>query len=173
MIWPFKGDPLESEAALLVEAANTLGMDMFARFLDELPSISHNEWGEKDWYFIVTIAGVVVALTGLRTLNLNEKRRLKLEKKVAAHLVELYPTIARPAFERCNSFFDKSYYTLLDAGHEPQLIARDAIGGWIAFEILNRAPETDQELKFVRWAGTMIVQSFSNWWKKDGEKVVK
>ena len=168
MIWPFKDDPLERDAALLVGAANTIATGMFGRLEDEFPFIPHDERALRYWDFIITIAGVFIALTGLRTLNLNEKRRLKLEKKVAAHLVQLYPTIARPAFEKCKSFFDKSYYVLLDAGYEPQLVASDAIGGWIVFEILNRAPETDQELKLVRWVGLMIVQSFFNWWEKDG-----
>ena len=165
-----RGDRLETEAALLVGTANKLGTNMFARFVGEFPSIPHDERGQEYWDFVITIAGVFVALTRLRILNLDEKRRLKLEKKVAANLVQLYPTVARPAFEKCKSFFDKSYDVLLDAGYESQLIASDAIGGWIAFEILNRAPKTDQEVKLVRQVGIMIVQSFFNWWEKDGDQ---
>src|SRR5262245_32271988 len=133
MIWPFKRDPLKRDAALLVGTANTLAIDMFAKFIDEFPFIPHDERGQRYWDFVVTIAGVFLALIRLRTVNLNEKRRLKLEKKVAARLVQLYPRSARPAFEKCKSFFDKTYYDLLDAGYEPQLVASDAIGGWVVW----------------------------------------
>ena|SRR5262245_47285189 len=166
MIWPFKRDPLERDAASLVGAANALGIDTLANFIGEFPFIPHDERGQRHWDFVITIAGVFIALIRLRTLNLRAKRRLKLEKKVAAGLVELYPAIARPAFEKCKSFFDKYYLDLLDAGYEPQLIASDTIGGWIFFEILNHPPETEQEFKFVRQVGIMIVHSFFNWWEK-------
>jgi len=119
MIWPFKRDPLVSDADLLGGAVNTLAISMFPKFVDEFAF--SNAVSGRD--FVVTIAGVFIALTRLRTLNLNEKRRLKLEKKVAVCLVRLYPTIARPAFEKCKSFFDKTYYDLLNAGYEPQLVA--------------------------------------------------
>ncbi|MGB8111931.1 MAG: hypothetical protein WCF41_22040, partial [Pseudolabrys sp.] len=131
MIWPFKRDPLESDADLLVGAVNSFAISMFPKFIDEFAIIPHDERGLRYWDFVVTIAGVFIALVRLRTLNLKEKRRLKLEKKVAACLVRLYPTIARPAFEKCKSFFDKAYYDLSNAGYEPQLVASDTIGGWV------------------------------------------
>jgi hypothetical protein len=109
-------------------------------------------------------------LTRLRTLNLNEKRRLKLEKKVAVCLVRLYPTIARPAFEKCKSFFDKTYYDLLNAGYEPQLVASDTIGGWVVLAILGHPAKSEQEFTLVRSVGTMIVHSFFNWWEKTGDQ---
>ena len=127
MIWPFKRDPLESDADLLVGAVNTFSIGMFPIFIDEFPFAPHDERGLRNWDFVVTIAGVFSALIRLRTLNLNEKRRLKLEKKVAACLVRLYPTIARPAFEKYKSFFDKTYYDLSNAGYEPQLVASDTV----------------------------------------------
>ena len=109
------------------------------------------------------------ALNRLRTLNLNEKRRLKLEKKVAVGLVQLYPRGARPTFENCKSFFDKAYYDLLDADREQQLVASDAIGAWVVWEILRHPAETEHEFKLVRWVGAMIVQSFFEWWEKDND----
>ena len=35
MIWPFKRDPLVSDADLLVGAVNTLAISMFPKFVDE------------------------------------------------------------------------------------------------------------------------------------------
>ena len=169
MIWPFERDRLEGDAALVVGAANTLANGMFAKLIDAFPFIPHDERGQKYWDFIVTIAGVFFALIRLRTLNLNEKRRLKLEKKVAVCLVQLYPRGARPAFENCKSFFDQAYYGLLGADHDPQLIASDAIGMWVVWEILSHRAETDHEIKLVRWVGLMIVKTFFEWWEKDND----
>ena len=169
MIWPFRRDRLERDSALLVGAANTLAIGMFVKVIDEFPFIPHDERGQKYWDFVVTIAGVFFALNRLRTLNLNEKRRLKLEKKVAVGLVQLYPRGARPTFENCKSFFDKAYYDLLDADREQQLVASDAIGAWVVWEILRHPAETEHEFKLVRWVGAMIVQSFFEWWEKDND----
>ena len=169
MIWPFKRDLLERDAALLVGAANTHAISMFGKFVDEFPFIPHDERAQRYWDFVITIAGVFLALIRLRTLNLNEKRRLKLEKKVAERLVQLYPRLARTAFEKCQSFFDKTYYDLLDAGYDPQLVASDTLGTWVALEILRHPPDTEQEFKLVRWVGTMIFQPFFSWWEKDNE----
>jgi len=169
MIWPFKRDLLERDAALLVGAANTHAVSMFVTFVDEFPFIPHDERDQRYWDFVVTIAGVFLALIRLRTLNLNEKRRLKLEKKVAERLVQLYPRVARTAFEKCQSFFDKTYYDFVAAGYDPQLVASDAIGSWIALEILRHPPNTEQEFKLVRWVGTMIFQPFFSWCDKDNE----
>ena len=166
MIWPFKRDLLESDADLLVGAVNTLAISTFPKFIDEFAFIPHDERGQRYWDFVVTIAGVFIALIRLRTLNLNEKHRLKLEKKVAACLVQLYPAIARPAFEKCESFFDKTYYDLLNAGYEPQLVASDTIGGWVVWAILGHPAATEQEFTLARRVGTMIVHSFFNWWEK-------
>jgi hypothetical protein len=70
---------------------------------------------------------------------------VRLEKKVAVCLVRLHPEIARPAFEKCKSFLDKTYYDLLNAGYEPQLVASDTIGGWVVWAILGHPAKTEQE----------------------------
>ena len=155
---------------MLVGAVNTLATSMFPKFVDEFAFIPNDECGQRYWDFVVTIAGVFIALIGLRTLNLNEKRRLKLEKKVAAYLVRLYPAIAKPAFEKCKSFFDKTYYDLLNTGYEPKLLASDTIGGWVVWAILGHPAETEQEIVLVRRVGIMIVHPFFNWWEKASDQ---
>jgi hypothetical protein len=166
LIWPFKRDPLESNAALLVGAVNTLAISTFLKFVDDFPFIPNDKHDQEYWDFIVTIAGVFIGLMGLRNLNLNAKRRLKLEKRVAASLVLMYPAIARPAFEKCKSFYDKAYDALLNAGDEP-LVRADAIGSWVAWEVLRHPARTEQERRMARIVGLMITHSFFNWWEKD------
>jgi len=71
MIWPFKRDPLESNADLLVGAANTLGVGTFVPVIDEFQFVPQDDMGQKYWDLVVTIAGVFIALMGLRNLSLN------------------------------------------------------------------------------------------------------
>ena len=84
--------------------------------------------------------------------------------------MRLYPEIARPAFEKCKSFFDKTYYDLSNAGYEPQLVASDTIGGWVVWAILGHPAETEQEFTLARGVGTMIAHSFFNWWENAGDQ---
>ena len=62
MIWPFKRDALESDADLLVGAVNTLAISMFPKFIDEFAFIPHDERGQRYWDFVVTVAGVFIAV---------------------------------------------------------------------------------------------------------------
>ena len=59
MVSPFKRDPLESDADLLVGAVNTLAISMFPKFVDEFAFIPRDERGQRYWDFVITIAGVV------------------------------------------------------------------------------------------------------------------
>jgi hypothetical protein len=52
MIWPFKRDPLESDADLLVGAVNTFSIGMFPIFIDEFPFVPHDERGQRYWDFV-------------------------------------------------------------------------------------------------------------------------
>jgi hypothetical protein len=47
MIWPFKRDPLVSDADLLVGAVNTLAISMFPKFVDEFAFIPNDERGQR------------------------------------------------------------------------------------------------------------------------------
>jgi xanthine/uracil permease len=42
MIWPFKRDPLESDADLLVGAVNIFAISIFPKFIDEFAFIPQN-----------------------------------------------------------------------------------------------------------------------------------
>ena len=150
----------------MVGAVNALAISTFLKFVDDFPFIPNDKHDQENWDFVVTIAGVFIGLMGLRNLNLNAKRRLKLEKRVAASLVLMYPAIARPAFEKCKSFYDKAHDALLNAGDEP-LVRADAIGSWVAWEVLRHPAQTEQERRMARMVGLMITHSFFNWWEKD------
>ena len=69
MVWPFKRDPFESDADLLVGAVNGFAISMFPKFVNEFAFIPHDERGQRYWDFVLTIAGVFIALVSPRNLN--------------------------------------------------------------------------------------------------------
>jgi len=79
----------------------------------------------------------------------------------------MYPATARPVFEKCKRFYDQAYDALLNAGDEP-LVRADAIGSWILCETLGHPAQTEEEHKMARIVGAMIVNTFFDWWEKDG-----
>ena len=102
MIWPFNRS-VKDDADLLVGAVNTFAMDLFPEFIDEFPSVPHDEYGQH-YRVHRNNCQMFIALIVLRTLNLKGKRRLKLEKKVAACLLRLYPTIAASILKSISHF---------------------------------------------------------------------
>jgi hypothetical protein len=62
------------------------------------------------------------------------------------------------------SFFKKNSDLLAEHGHEPQFIAIDAVGYWIVWEVLGRAPETEEERSLVRTIGGFVTHKFFDWW---------
>ena len=161
MIWPFKRDPLESDADLLVGAVNSFAISMFPKFIDEFAFIPHDERGLRYWDFVVTIAGVFIALIRLRTLNLNEKRCLKLE-----NLCACIPQSQDQHLKSASHFSTRPIMIFQTQVRESQLVASDTIGGWVVWAILGHPAETELELTLARRVGIMIVHSFFNWWGK-------
>jgi len=72
----------------------------------------------------------------------------------------------KSGFEDCNDLYVSEYNRLSKAGHETQFIAFDAIGLWIVWNVLDRAPETQDECMLVRAAGAMVTYTFIDWWKE-------
>ena len=107
MIWPFKRDLLERDAALLVGAANTHAVSMFVTFVDEFPFIPYDERDQRYWDFVVTIAGVFLALIRLRTLNLNENAASNSKRKSPNVLCSCIPGSQEQHLKSVNHFSTK------------------------------------------------------------------
>jgi hypothetical protein len=99
-----KEDPLLRQADTLVQVAEINAIGMFTPLLKKFSFL--REVDEKHWDFILTIAGVFVAVTRLGNLCLGENRERKLMGKVGAKLTQWDPTNGRRCFEDCASFFE-------------------------------------------------------------------
>jgi hypothetical protein len=119
----------------------------------------------EHWDFILTVAGVFMAATRLNNLHLSDAREENLMESVAESLAKWKPDGLR-GFEDCKSLFESEFDRLTAAGHEPRFIASDAVGKWIVWNVLGRAPETKDECMLVRATGGMVTHSFFDWWKQ-------
>jgi hypothetical protein len=155
-------DPLLGQTDTLVQAAETYAIGTFTPLLKKFSFL--REVDKNHWDFLLTIAGVFIAVTRLGNLRLGEKRQRKLMGKVGMKLTQWNPTNGRRGFEDCASFYERTFGALTSAGGE--FVASDALGSWVVWNVLGRPPHSEEERGLVRTVGGMITHTFSNWWEE-------
>jgi hypothetical protein len=158
-----KQDPLQKQAETLVPGAGINATSMFVPLLDKFPVL--READVEHWDFIVTVAGVFLGASRLSNMRVSDAREEKLMEIVAESLLNWNSGGIR-AFEDCKGFYESEYDRLSAAGHEPRFLASDAVGKWIVWNVLGRAPESQDEYMLVRATGTMVTHAFFDWWKE-------
>jgi|SRR6516162_1059258 hypothetical protein len=157
-----KTDPLRGKAERLISSAAVNATTMFLPMLDRHPVLK--TVNPTQWDFLVTIASVFMAATRLQNLKLSDDRQQELMGVVARDLADWGPENGIRGFEDCKAMFERNFDALTSIQHEPQFIASDAVGMWIVLNLLQRSPETDEELKLVRAVGVSVVHTFFSWW---------
>lgn len=155
-------DPLEARAATLVDAARLNATGAFEPLLDRHAFLAEVDLG--DWDFIVTVAGVFIAASRLASSEVREEIQDQLMVVVAEKLDTL-DSRGLAAFEDCKGLFEREYDRLERSGHEPRFIAADALGIWIAWNVLGHAPASEDEVAFVRGIGSLVTHAFFDWWE--------
>jgi len=160
-------DPLMMKADALVDVASINAVSALLPISNQFPflraSIATSD-DEKRWDLILTIAAVYIAATRLRNLEFGGSREKALMQKVTERLEGWEPSRAVRAFENCKAVFAQNFDLLTARGHEARFIASDAIGMWIGWNVLDRAPVTDEEWAFVHQVGVLVTHGFFNWW---------
>jgi hypothetical protein len=165
---PKTSDRLLSKAEMLVRSASVNAVSMFVPLLDKFPSLRKVD--PKHWDFILTVAGVFIAASRLRSINLDESHEHQLTNLIYERFNEWDSNNAVRAFEDCKQFFDRNYDALTQAGHDPQFVASDSIGLWITWKVLRDRSNNDEQRKLVRTVGAMITHTFFNWWNNRNVK---
>jgi len=158
-----KEDPLTKQAENLVPVARISATSMFMPLLEKFPFLK--EANDEHWDFIVTTAAVFMAASRLNDLRIGDAREEKLMEIVAESLENWNPGGIR-AFEDCRGLYEREYDRLAAAGHEPRFLASDAVGKWIVWNVLGRAPKSYDEAMLVRTAGAMVTHTFFDWWNE-------
>jgi len=157
-----KRDPLQKQADTLVSASIINATSVFVPLLDKFPFLEKVD--VENWDFIVTVAGVFMGASRLNNLHVDDAREEMLVETVAEHIVEWNVDGIR-AFEDCKGLYETEYDHLAAVGHEPRFLASDAVGKWIVWNVLGRAPESHDECMLVRTIGSMVTHAFFDWWK--------
>ena len=157
-----KQDPLQKQAECLVPAASINATSMLVPMLDRFPFL--READVEHWDFTMTVAGVFMGASMLSSMRISDAREEGLMETVAEYLVNWNPDGIR-GFEDCKRLYETEYDRLAATGHDPRFLASDAIGKWIVWNVLGRAPQSDDECMLVRTTGTMVTHAFFDWWK--------
>ena len=109
------------------------------------------------------LGDVAKSVHGLAQIDHDLENRLM--EIVTKDLVEWNSESIR-GFEDCKSLFESEFDRLTATGHKPKFITSDALGKWIVWNILGRAPQTDEECLLIRTIGIMVTHVFFDWWEK-------
>jgi hypothetical protein len=156
------GDPMLSRAESLVPTSQTMAMQMWESLRKPFSVLGAVK--DEHAHFVLTVAGVFIAATGLNNSHVGDEREDQLMGVVAAQM-EAWKPDAIDGFEDCKRFFDSAYDQLKAARHEGRFVAPDAVGKWIVWNMLGRAPQTMAEAEMVRIAGVMVTEMFVDWWQ--------
>lgn len=155
-------DPLEERARELLPVAQLAALGSL-ELKDRLTSLEKMD--ETWWRFFVTVAVVFMASTRLRNLALGRQREERLMKMVARPFQQWHPR-ADQAFEDCKAFYNRTCdgQEATHTGDEMRFVSSDTVGAWVTWNMLERAPATDEECQLVRAIGILITAAAFRAW---------
>ena len=157
----FRKDPLIKNAELLVPTARMAARWSFSAADREFFFLKNGEIVR--WDFTLTVAGVFIGSTMLKEHTVGAARK-KRAMRAILKAVDAWDSTGRLGFENCRASFRKNYDHMIGQGLEPEFISANAIGMWIAWELLERIPTGEDERRFVTYIGLFVIQGFSGFW---------
>jgi hypothetical protein len=156
-------DPLQKQAEELVSVARINATNIFVPLLSRYSVL--RDANVENWDFIVTVAGVFIAASVLNNMLDGNAREENLMGFVAERVESWNPDGVR-AFEDCKELYEREYDRLELTGHESRYLASDAVGKWIVWNVLNKCPESQEEIMLVRAVGVMVTHFFVDYWRR-------
>lgn len=156
---------LRHQAELLVSSAHSLAVAGYAQAAAEVPII--NRIRANDWDFCLTVAGVFIAASALTQSGVSQTAAEQLMEIVARHL-DQWNAGAVDGFDDCKALFERTYDRLAASPaykDDHRFLASDAVGYWIAWNLLGHAPSQNDELELMRLAGVSVTHAFADWWR--------
>ncbi len=121
------------------------------------------------WDVIVTVACVFVAIARAGKAIPSDEQRNALMTTVTTRLNEWNPDGVSTC-EDLNQYYERVVEVIANDpaySDEPRWIAPDVLGSWIAVNVLERAPETDEERAMMRALGGLTLEGFAGWWSEE------
>ena len=156
-------DPLFRSAWILVSAAGISASTIFTALQKKFSILENTNYEHSN--FIIRISIIFIAVTRLNNLNLSDDYEDRLLDVVTKELA-LWDPDSTPAFEDCKAIFESEFDRLTKDGHEPRFVASDAVGMWITLNLLERLPQSEEELNLVRTSGVEVTGEYFDWWER-------
>jgi hypothetical protein len=125
-------------------------------------------FSKEQWVWVVTIAGVFLALTRLDSLDLENSRKERILEVVKQKLAA-WKSDGDAGFQDCRAFVDKTHDRLAmtdEYKSNIRLLASDCLGSWMAWNLLGHTPESEAERNLLRMAGGFVAAVFFDWWQQ-------
>ena len=158
-------DKLIENGKRLPSAARIEAVGSYMQFLDKYPIIASIK--PDHWDFILTIAGIFVAVSQLNHENIPEQDKDAILDTVTNAGIEIYPD-SREACEDCRNFFDRTYDGLAkekEYKDNPKFLFSDSLGSWVVWNLFGHASSNEDERNLIRILGGFLAHSFISWWK--------
>ena len=152
-------------AKKLPSAAKILAVNSYVQFLDKFPIIEKIK--PEHWDFILTIAGIFVAVSQLNHENIHEQDKNEILDAVTNAGIEIYPDSIK-ACEDCRNFVGRTHDGLAkekEYRNNPKFLFSDSLGSWIVWNLFDNATSNEEERHLIRILGSFFVHSFISWWK--------
>lgn len=149
----------------LPSAAKILAVNSYTQFLDRNPIIE--EIKPEHWDFILTIAGIFVAVSQLNHKNIPEQEKDAILDTVTSAGIEIYSD-STEACEDCRDFVDRTYDGLAkekEYKDNPKFLFSDSLGTWVVWNLFGHEASNEDERNLIRILGGFLVHSFISWWK--------
>lgn len=163
---------LLDQADGLVKAAYSNAVSQLGPLMSKFPILQEVYVGRasqaeyvEHFDFIFTVASVFVAVHSLRGAEIDAERRREALDRIQLRLREWHPAKALAGFDHCQAAFDQELQEFAKRSRDARQNATDAIGSWIVADILQRFPETPEEMILVRTTGAMVMSKFYEYWK--------
>jgi len=120
----------------------------------------------KDWDFYITVACVYIAMGGLYGIKISNKQGVSI-LKIIQESVDDWDSDGANAIKDCGQFCGKNlliFDKLPLYQKDKSFLRADVLGFWVASNLFKHLPKDDEEIKFARYIGCMIISKYDNWW---------
>ncbi|PIV38861.1 MAG: hypothetical protein COS29_05700 [Candidatus Omnitrophica bacterium CG02_land_8_20_14_3_00__42_8] len=158
-------DKLIENGEKLPSAAKVLAVSSYKQFINKYPIIEKIK--PEHWDFVLTIAGIFVAVSQLNHENIPEQDKNAILDTVTSAAIEIYPNSIE-ACEDCRNFVDRTYNELArekEYKDNSKFLFSDSLGSWMVWNLFGHASSNEDERNLIRILGGFLAHSFISWWK--------
>ena len=153
---------LASNTRLLVAAAKIGPVGLFVPLLDRFPQLGNTR--PEDWDFFLCVAGVFEGIAQYQALGSSPDSKRTVRTIATEELLKWYPE-GPDALLDCERFVVGSVDSLLQDGEIdfPHALSM-AIGLWVCWNVLRRAPEGDSDSELASALGRLALKITEGCW---------